>query len=353
MLRFENIHFLYGLLLIPVVVLVAIAMKSIRKRALARLADEKLIAALIPDRSNSKAALKIALLCVGFFFLIIGIANPQSGSKLEEIKREGVDIIIALDVSNSMTAEDLSPNRLEKAKLSIARLIENLHDDRIGVIIFAGQAYVQLPVTTDYAAAKLFLDHISTDMISTQGTAIGTAIDLAVNSFDPKSGNSKAIIVITDGENHEDDAVKAAEAAAEKGIAVHTIGMGSEEGAPIPIFQNGHQTGFRKDNSGTTVITRLDESNLQQISAMGHGMYVRATNSQAGLSVIFEQINKMQKHEFGSKIYTDYDDHFQIFIFLALLFFSFELLLSETISKWWIKLDLFGKNKNATPNRTK
>ncbi len=350
MFRFENIHFLYGLMLIPLLVLIAFFMQRWRKKAIASFSDLKLVNDLIPELSKYKPALKTGLLCVAFFFLIIGLANPQNGSKLEEIKREGVDLIIALDVSNSMRAEDLSPNRLENAKLAISRLIDNLHDDRIGVVIFAGQSYVQLPVTTDYAAAKLFLDNISTDMIPTQGTAIGNAIELAINSFDPKSGNNKAIIVITDGENHEDDAIKAAEAAAEKGISVNTIGMGSPDGAPIPLFQNGHQTGFRKDNSGTTVITRLDENSLQQIAAIGRGAYVRANNSQAGLSLIFDQINKMQRKEFGSKIYTDYDDHFQVFIFIALLFFIIELLVAETISKWWVKLDLFGKNKNSKFN---
>ena len=347
MFRFENIHYLYGLALIPVFILVALLIRSWRKKALLRLADANLVNALIPDFSRFKVGVKLFFFCLAFFFLIVGIANPQNGSRLEEIKREGVDLIIALDVSNSMRAEDLSPNRLENAKLAISRLIDNLHDDRIGVVVFAGQAYVQLPITTDYAAAKLFLDNISTDMIPTQGTAIGSAIELAVNSFDAKSGNSKAIIVITDGENHEDDAVKAAELAAEKGIAVHTIGMGSPDGAPIPLYQNGHQVGFRKDNSGTTVITRLDETTLQQIAAMGHGSFVRANNSQAGLNVIFDQINKMQKKEFGTKVYTDFDDHFQVFLLLALVFFIIEVLISETVSKWWVKLDLFGKNKNS------
>lgn len=348
MFRFENIHYLYGLALLPLFILVALLIRSWRKKALLRLADVNLIGTLIPDFSRFKVGIKLFFFCLAFFFLIVGIANPQNGSRLEEIKREGVDLIIALDVSNSMRAEDLTPNRLENAKLAISRLIDNLRDDRIGIVVFAGQAYVQLPITTDYAAAKLFLENISTDMIPTQGTAIGTAIELAVNSFDAKSGNSKAIIVITDGENHEDDAVKAAELASEKGITVHTIGMGSPDGAPIPVYQNGHQSGFRKDNSGTTVITRLDENTLQQIAAMGHGAFVRANNSQAGLNVIFDQINKMQKKEFGSKVYTDFDDHFQVFLLLALFFFCIELLISETVSKWWVKLDLFGKNKNST-----
>ncbi len=345
MLRFEHVEFLYALAVIPLIIAISIAVKFWRKRVLTTMADSNLHSHLLPEVSKYKPVLKVVLLCFAFFFLILGLANPQNGSRLEEIKREGVDLIIALDVSNSMRAEDLSPNRLQSAKLAIARLIDNLQDDRIGVVIFAGQAYVQLPVTTDYAAAKLFLDNISTDIIPTQGTAIGTAIDLALNSFDMKSKNSKAIIVITDGENHEDDAIKAAEAASEKGIVVHTIGMGSPNGAPIPLYQNGHQTGFRKDNSGTTVITRLDESNLQQIAAAGHGAYVRANNSQAGLSIIFDQINKMQKQAFGTKVYTDFDDHFQIFLLLALGFLIVEVLLSETVSKWWVKLDIYGKNK--------
>lgn len=346
--RFEHSYFFYALAVLPLIVLIAILVHRWRKRKLAQYADTSLIPNLVPDKSRYKPIVKVVLICLGFLFLIIALANPQSGSKLEEVKREGVDLIIALDISNSMLAEDLSPNRLENAKLAIARLIDNLHDDRIGVIIFAGQAYVQLPVTTDYAAAKLFLDNISCDMIATQGTAIGSAIELAVNSFDPKSINNKAIVVITDGENHEDDAMKATEKAIEKGIIVHTIGMGSANGAPIPIYQNGHQTGFRKDNNGTTVITRLDENNLQQIASIGHGIYVRANNSQAGLNMIFNEINKMQKKEFGSKIYTDYDDHFQVFIFLALISFLIEFMISERISKWWIKLDLFGNYKTKT-----
>ena len=333
--------------LIPVIVLVAYLVSRWRKKVLHKFADTHLVSSLLPDLSKYKPALKITLFCLAFFFLIIGIANPQNGSKLQEVKREGVDLIIALDVSNSMKAEDLSPNRLENAKQAISKLIENLHDDRIGVIVFAGEAYVQLPVTTDYSAAKLFLNTINTDIVPTQGTAIGSAIDLAVNSFDAKSQNSKSIIVITDGENHEDDAVKAAEAAAEKGIVVHTIGMGSPKGAPIPMFLNGHQNGFRKDSEGNTVITKLDENNLQEIAMAGHGAYVRANNSQSGLSIIFDQINKMQKKEFGSKVYTEYDDHFQIFLALAFIFFVIELLITETVSKWWVKLDLFGKNKQV------
>ena len=273
--------------------------------------------------------------------LLLGLANLQLGTKVEEVKREGVDLMIALDVSNSMLAEDLSPNRLERAKRAIYQLIENLHNDRLGIIVFAGQSYVQLPITTDYSSAKLFLETIGTDIVPTQGTAIGSAIDLAMESFDFENGTSKSIIVITDGENHEDDAQAAAKNAAEKKVSVHTIGMGSAQGSPIPIYKNGNRVGFRTDNTGNSIVTKLDENMLKEIASAGNGSYVRATNANAGLKIIMDEIGKMQKKEFGSKSIKDYEDRFQLFLIAALILIVLEYFIPNRKSSKLDKINLF------------
>jgi Ca-activated chloride channel family protein len=273
------------------------------------------------------------------------LANPQFGSKLEEVKRKGVDIIVALDVSNSMLCEDIRPSRLERAKQALSRLLDKLQNDRIGIIVFAGEAYVQLPITTDYGAAKLFLPGIEPDMIPTQGTAIGSAIDMAVKSFTGNDKRNKALIIITDGENHEDNAVEAVKNAAENGIITYTIGMGSPDGGPIPVYHNGVQVDFKKDQSGTTVITKLDEAMLREIAANGKGEFVRATNSDDGLSLILDKVNKIDKKEFGSKVYTEYEDKFQYFLAAGLIILIFEFFISTKRSEWLRRLNLFGENK--------
>ena len=343
MFRLENIEYLYALAAIPLLIILFIVMQLWKKKALKQFGEGIIVNQLITDASKVKPVLKFILLMLAFFFLIIGIVNPQVGSKLEEVKRLGADIIIALDVSNSMKAEDLSPNRLEKAKQSIQKLIDKLQGDRIGMIVFAGQAYVQLPITTDYAAAKLFLGNIDTDIIPTQGTAIGSAIDLAIESFGPEDGKNKAIIIISDGENHEDDAIKAAQAAAEKSIVIHTIGMGSVIGSPIPIYKNKVQIGYKKDKEGSTVITKLNEQALQEIAFAGNGTYVHASNSDIGLNAILDEVKKLEKKQFESKMYTDYDDKFYYFILAALALLITEFLISERKSKLLERLNLFGE----------
>jgi Ca-activated chloride channel family protein len=282
---------------------------------------------------------------IAYSLIVVGLANPQIGTKLEEVKREGVDIIIALDVSNSMKAEDIKPSRLERSKQAISRLIDKLENDRIGVIVFAGNAYVQLPITTDFAAAKLFLGSIDTDIIPTQGTAIGSAIDLAMESFVGQDNKHKALVIITDGENHEDDAVEAAKKANEAGIIIHTIGMGSPEGAPIPVYRNGVQVDFMKDHNGTTVITKLDQVGLEKIAAEGKGQFIRASNSDDGLNTILNEITKMDKKSFGSKMFTEYEDRFQYFIGAGLLFLIIEFLVSNRKNRAVQRLDLFGEKK--------
>jgi Ca-activated chloride channel family protein len=301
----------------------------------------------MPQRAKTKPLLKFILLTIAFTLLVIGISGPQIGTKLEEVKRSGVDVIIALDVSNSMKAEDIRPNRLERAKQAISRLVDQLQGDRIGLIVFAGEAYVQLPITTDYGAAKLFLSTIDCDIVPSQGTAIGAAIDLAVSSFGSEDSNkhNRAIIVITDGENHEDDAVESAKKAGAEGITVHTIGMGSADGAPIPVFSNKARVGFMQDENGHTVITKLDQTALQQIAEAGRGKFIRATNSDDGLAIIMKEINAMQKNEYKSKMFTDYADQFQYFIGFALLLLAIEFMISERRSRWIDDLNLFGEKK--------
>jgi Ca-activated chloride channel family protein len=343
--RFENSLFLYGLALIPLMVFIFLLVLKWRRKSLNKIAEAGLQSIVLPQLSKSKVVWRFIFWCLAMAFLVIAIANPQFGTKLEEAKREGIDIMIALDVSNSMKAQDLAPNRLENAKQSIGRLINNLNEDRIGIIVFAGQSYVQLPITTDYSSAKLFLESISCDMIPTQGTAIGAAIDLAVESFDPKSPAAKAIIVITDGENHEDDAVKSAETAAEKGMTVHTIGMGSEAGVPLPLVSNGNIVGYRKDNEGNTVVSKLNTALLKEIAAAGKGIFVQAGRSQSALSVVKDELNKMEKKEYASKRYTDYEGRFQFFLAAAIFLLISESLLSERKSKFLQKLNLFNESK--------
>jgi Ca-activated chloride channel family protein len=335
MLRYENIEYLnllYGL--IPMVLLM-VYYRNWKSKALdyfgKQLSKHGLITTFSKGRENTKFA--ILILCITS--LIIGISNPQIGTKMEEVKREGVDLMIALDLSNSMLAEDIKPNRLERARQAISRLIDKLEGDRIGLIVFAGDAYVQLPITTDYSAAKLFLSTVNTDIIPTQGTAIGKAISLSIQSFDMENGQNKAIIIITDGENHEDDAIEQTKLASEKGVFVHTLGMGLSKGGPIPIYNKyGNNTGYRKDKEGNTIISKLNEQMLQDIASAGKGTYVRANNTQAGLSALFAEINKMEKKEIGTMIFTDYKDRFQLFLSIALFLLIFDLVLLSRKNNW-------------------
>ncbi len=341
MYRFEHTWVLWGLALIPLMLLGFYFVNTWRKKARKRFAEHALMNQLMPSYSNAKYKTKFYLFLLAYLLLIVGISNPQIGSKLEEVKREGIDLIVALDVSNSMKAEDLSPNRLERAKRAMLQLLNELKSDRLGIIVFAGQAYTQLPITTDYAAAKLFLNTIDTDIVPTQGTAIGSAIELAMESFDYEQGGNKALIIVTDGENHEDDAIAAAEEARQKGIKIFTIGMGTPIGAPIPVFKRGEQIGFRQDGNGNTVVSSLNEEMLSEIATAGEGLYIRATNSNAGFDRILDVLSGLEKTEFESQVYTDYEDRFQFFLGAALFFFLLSLSINEKKSKWKERLNLF------------
>ena len=345
MLRFAHIEYLWGLLIIPVFILLFIAVSTWKKRAMASLGDKGIVNLMIPEVSFSRPWLKFILFAVAYAFLIIGAADPQIGSKMEEEKRKGADLMILLDVSNSMLSQDMPPNRLENAKRAIAQLIDNLHNDRIGIIVFAGEAYVQLPVTTDYAAAKLFLNTINTNMVPTQGTAIGAAIDMGMKSFDFKDGTGKAMIIITDAENHEDDAVSAAKSAIDKDVMVNVIGMGSAEGAPIPIYEGGKQVGFHTDSTGKTVISKLNEDMGKEIAAAGEGTYVRATNANSGLNIVMDQINKVQRKTYDSKTFKNFEDRFQFFLGFALLLLIVEFFISNRKSLRLSGLKLFEVKK--------
>lgn len=345
-LRFENPQYLYWLLIIPVLVAIYVLIRLWNKRQFGRFANIKLRGYLVPMFSSARANTKFIIFNLIIALLIIGAANLQSGSKMEKVKREGIDLFLCVDISNSMHAEDIAPNRLERSKQAISKLISKLGGDRIGIIVFAGNAYVQLPITTDYSAAKMFLSTIDTDLIPTQGTEVGRAIELAIKSFGENEHN-KAIVIISDGEDHENgDAVKAAQEAAKHGIKIYTIGMGLDEGAPIPLYNKyGKKTGYKKDKDGNIIITKLDDHILRQIAEIGDGLYVRASNSNVGLDKIYEDINKTEKSEIESSVFTDYDDQFQWFVGAAILLLIFEILLSSGKKEWESKFNLFEPQK--------
>ena len=342
MLRYEHIEYLNFLFGIPVLIVAMLLYIRWKKNALALFGDSKLVKELMHSFSKRRTQIKNILTILIFILLVIGIANPQVGTKMEEVKREGVDLMIAIDLSNSMLAEDIKPNRLERAKLAISRLIDKLEGDRIGLIVFAGEAYVQLPITTDYSAAKLFLSTVNTNIVPTQGTEIAKAIDLSVQSFDMENAQNKAIIIITDGESHDEKAIEGAEQANKLGIFVHTLGMGLSKGGPIPIYNKyGNRTGYRKDRDGNTVVSKLNENLLQQIANAGKGTYVRANNSKAGLSTLFDEINKMEKKEIGTMVFTEYKDRFQLFIGLALLLLLTDLILLGRKNQWSNRINFY------------
>tara|TARA_B100001142_G_scaffold323207_2_gene372826 strand:- start:436 stop:1470 length:1035 start_codon:yes stop_codon:yes gene_type:complete len=342
MLRYEHIEYLNFLFGIPVLIIAMILFNKWRNKSLALFGNNKLVKELMNSHSKIKNQIKSIITILIFTCLIIGISNPQIGTKMEEVKREGVDLIIAIDLSNSMMAEDIKPNRLERAKLAISRLIDKLEGDRIGLIVFAGEAYVQLPITTDYSAAKLFLSTVNTNIIPTQGTEIAKAINLGVESFDIENPQNKAIIIITDGENHDEEAIESAQKANKLGIFVHTLGMGLSKGGPIPIYNKyGNRTGYRKDRDGNTVVSKLNENLLQKIAGAGKGTYVRANNSKAGLSTLFSEINKMEKKEIGTMIFTEYKDRFQLFIGAALFLLVLDLILLVRRNKWKKRINLY------------
>jgi Ca-activated chloride channel family protein len=338
--RFANPDFLYLLLILPVMVLFFIINEIRKKRAIKRIGDENLVDRLLPELSRIRPTVKFILQLAGVAAAIVVLARPQFGTKLEEVKKEGVEVIIALDVSNSMLAEDIQPDRLTRAKQALTRLIDNLENDKIGLIVFAGDAYTQIPITTDYISAKMFLSAIGPEMVPKQGTSIGSATDLGMRSFTPGEGRSKAMIILTDGENHEDDPVAMAEEASKAGIVIHTIGIGSAEGVPVPVSVGGKRD-YLKDADGNTVITKLDEEILKKIAVTAGGNYVRASNTNIGLDEVFGEIRKMKKQEMESKMFTEYNDQFQIFAGFALFLLILDFIIMERKNRRLANIRLF------------
>ncbi|MBQ6762711.1 MAG: VWA domain-containing protein [Bacteroidales bacterium] len=324
MLMFAQYRYLYLLLLVPLLLVGYGVWRSLRTRRLRKFGDESMVKALMPSWSGPKGWVRMVLFSLAFASFVIGLARPQIGAKLSEHKTRGAEIVICLDVSNSMLSEDYSPNRLERAKLAISRLTDRLKDDRIGLIVFAGTSFVQLPVTTDYVSAKMFLGSIDTGSVPVQGTAMGDAIFTAIKSFSAQSEKSRVIIVISDGENHEDDPVAAAKEAAENGIRVYTIGVGSSEGQPIPF-----EGGLLKDKDGEIVVTKLDEDILRKVAKAGNGAYVHAGNDEFGLTPIVEDIRRLEDEEFGSLVFEEYNEQYMYFFGIALALLVIEMLIGE------------------------
>jgi Ca-activated chloride channel family protein len=303
-------------------------------KSLGNFASAALQKILIPFRSTFKSLMKFTIALLAFALTVVAVANPQIGSKIEEVKQVGIDVFIALDLSLSMTAEDIKPSRLEKAKFEISKLIRRLHGDRIGLIVFSGEAYIQFPLTTDYAAANLFLNAVDISTVPQAGTAIGPAIKLAMDSFKKDEDTKKAIVIITDGEDHEGDLEPIISDAVDKGIIIYAIGLGSPSGVPIPIFDAyGNMVGYKKDSSGETVLTKLDEATLQTITSQGNGKYYRGTNTEDELDKIYTDLSQIEKTEFGATRITEYEDRFYYFLAPAILLLLIELFITDKKSK--------------------
>ena len=327
---FAEPKYLFLILLIPVFFLIQAVVLKLRKRKIRKFGDEELVEQLMPSYSRAKVWLRLSLFSLAFLFFSLGMARPQMGAVLKEHTARGAEVMIVLDVSNSMLAEDYSPNRLERAKLAISRVVDKLRDDRIGLVVFAGNSFVQLPITTDYVSAKMFLNSISTGSVPIQGTAMGEAISTALRSFSAQSDKSRAIIVITDGENHEDDPVAAAEQAASMGVRVFTIGVGSPQGTMIPLEDGG----YLEDRDGNPVVTRLDDKVLQDVAAAGKGLYIHAGNREFGLEPIINEIARMDDEEYSSIVFEEYDELYMYFLAVALFFLLIEMLVGDRRSKY-------------------
>ena len=317
--------YLLLILLIPLMFTAYWLMRRFRRKRISRFGDPELVAQLTPEVPRRKGWAKLTIISVALFFFSLGMARPQIGATLKERQIKGAEIMVVLDVSNSMLAEDYSPNRLERAKLAISKLVDELQGDRIGLIIFAGESFVQLPITSDYVSAKIFLNSITTESVPVQGTALGEAIRTAIRGFTSESEHSRAIILITDGENHEDDPVAAARDAVDMGAKVFCIGVGSPEGKPIPM-----DGGLLKDKDGNIVVTRLDEQTLRDIASAGEGLYVRAGNTEFGLNPVIDEIRTLQDKEFQSVVFEEFDEQYMYFFAIALVFLLIEFFMSDT-----------------------
>lgn len=325
MIKFANPEYLYFFVIIPLLAVFYIFTNFLRRKRIQKYGDVELIAQLMPDVSQYRPNLKFWLTLAALSLLIFAVARPQFGSKMEKITRSGIEVVIALDISNSMLADDVAPNRLEKSKKMISKLLDDFENDKVGLIIFAGDAFIQVPITNDFISAKMFLESISPDLIARQGTDIGSAISLAMKSFTPNEKVGKAIVVITDGENHEGGAEEAAKAAAAKGMTVYVLGVGSPEGSPIPLNQLSND--YHKDNQGNIIVSRLNEQMCQDIAKAGNGAYIRVDNSNNAQKLLEKEMNKLAKTDVESEIYTEFDEQYQIIAAIAFILLFIEMLI--------------------------
>lgn len=340
MFRFAHPEYLNALYAIPLLVVLFWYLSRNRRRLLEKFADKKLHRVLMPDFSGIKNWFKVGLILFALVLLIFAAANPQVGTRVQEVKQTGIDVFIALDVSRSMLAQDIKPDRLDQAKFQISSLINKLRGDRIGLIIFAGDAYVQFPLTTDYSAANLFLSAADVNSVPQQGTAIASAIDLATKSFDYKTSTQRVIVIITDGEDHEGDIMQAVDTAKEKGIKTYTIGLGSATGVPIPVFNaQGQPVDYKKDENGNIVLTKLDDETLMKIAAAGDGKYFQASTYDDYLDRIYNDLSSLEKSEFGVRKVTDYEDRFYYFLAPAIILLLIEFFMSDRRSVLFDKLN--------------
>lgn len=338
MFRFGEPIYLYLLLIIPLLVVFYIYTNYRRRKKLRQYGDPELMAHLMPDVSKYRPDVKFWLVTVALVMVIFMLARPQFGSKMETVKRQGVETVVALDISNSMLAEDVTPSRLEKSKKLVSRLVETFNNDKVAMIVFAGEAFTQLPITSDYISAKMFLETISPSLITTQGTDIRGAIDLAMKSFTPNEGVGRAIVLITDGENHEGGAVEAAQQAAEKGVRVFVLGVGSPDGSPIPVEGTND---FRRDKDGNVVVTRLNEQMCREIAKAGNGMYVRVDNTNNAERALNAEINKLAKADVETQVYTEFDEQFDVLAWLALILLAIDVMLLNRKNPLFKNVKLF------------
>ena len=338
MFRFADPQFLYLLILLPLLVIFFIYSNYRRKKRISEYGDPELIKDLMPEVSYYRPIIKFWIMWLVLGLAIVMLARPQFGTKKETVKRSGIETIIAMDISNSMMAEDVVPTRLSKAKMLVSRLVEGFTDDKVGLIVFAGDAFTQLPITSDYISTKMFLESISPSLISSQGTNIGEAIRLAVRGFTPQEKVGRAIIVITDGENHEGGAVEAAKEAASKGMQVYVLGIGSPDGAPIPIEGSNE---YRKDKDGNVVVTRLNEQMCREIAQAGNGVYIRVDNSSSAQTLLQKEIDKLAKADLETTVYSNYNEQFMVLAWIIFIFLLIDILILEKKNPLFKNIKLF------------
>lgn len=340
MFRFEEPAYLYLLLLIPILVVGYIYLRYQRKKALLRFGDPELLASLMPEVSVYRPNVKFVILLFAVTLFPFLLARPQFGSKLETVKRQGIEVMIALDISNSMLAQDVQPSRLEKAKRLVAQLVDKMENDKVGMIVFAGDAYTQLPITSDYISAKMFLETINPSLISKQGTAIGSAISLAARSFTPQENVGRTLIIITDGENHEGGIEEASKLVGEKNIQINVLGVGLPEGAPIP---EAGTNDYRRDREGNVIVTKLNEQMCQEIAKVGNGIYVRVDNTNNAQKAIAKEINKLAKADVETQVYTEFNEQFQVIALVILILAVIETLILMKKNPLFRHITLFSK----------